>query len=144
MIEGMAKDAVQSGIHLTTRRWITEQDMVELFKKAFLRITWAKKNGCSLDRVGEWDCLPQGGSSGTDYRKKTVYDTSWRIIYYVKKDRVYTISWSLAYHLEESKVYDPSWRLVARIDGNQVYSEDWSLLYRIDGDRIYDPNWRLV
>ena len=85
-----------------------------------------------------------GASLGTDYGKKTVYDTSWRIIYYVEKDRVYTDSWSLAYHLEENKVYDPSWRLVARIDGDQIYSEDWSLLYRIDGDRIYDPSWRLA
>jgi hypothetical protein len=85
-----------------------------------------------------------GASSGTDYGRKTVYDTSWRIIYYVEKDKVYTNSWSLAYHLEENKVYDTSWRLVARIDGDRIYSEDWSLLYRIDGDRIYDQNWRLV
>jgi len=85
-----------------------------------------------------------GASLGTDYGKKTLYDTNWRIIYYVEKDRVYTSSWSLAYHLEQNKVYDPSWKLVARIDGDQIYSEDWSLLYRIDGDRIYDPSWRLL
>jgi hypothetical protein len=85
-----------------------------------------------------------GASSGTDYGEKTVYDTSWRIVYYVEKDRVYTNSWSLAYHLEDNRVYDTSWRLVARIDGDRVYSENWSLLYRIDGDRIYDPSWRLV
>jgi hypothetical protein len=85
-----------------------------------------------------------GASSGTGYGKKTVYDTNWRIVYYVEKDRVYSRSWSLAYHLEDNRVYDTSWRLVARIDGDRVYSEDWSLLYRIDGDRIYDPNWRLL
>lgn len=85
-----------------------------------------------------------GASSATDYGKKTVYDTSWRIAYYVEKDRVYTNSWYLAYHLEGNKVCDTSWKLVGRIDGDRVYSEDWSLLYRIDGDRIYDPNWRLV
>ncbi len=85
-----------------------------------------------------------GASSGTDYGKKTVYDKSWRIAYYVEKDRVYTNSWSLAYHLDGNKVYDANWRLVARIDGDRVYSEDWSLLFRIDGDRIYDGNWRLV
>jgi len=85
-----------------------------------------------------------GTTSGTDYGKKTVYDTSWRIIYYVEKDRVYTNSWSLAYHLEGNNVYDTSWKLVARIDGDRIYSDDWSLLYRIDGDRIYDPNWHLV
>jgi len=85
-----------------------------------------------------------GASSGTDYGKKTVYDTNWRILYYVERDRVYTSSWSLAYHLEDNRVYDTSWSLVARIDGDRVYSEDWSLIYRKDGDRIYDQNWRLV
>lgn len=85
-----------------------------------------------------------GASLGIDYWKKTVYDTSWRIIYYVEKDRVYTNSWSLAYHLEGKNVYDPNWRLVARIDADRVYSDDWSLLYRIGGNRIYDPSWRLV
>jgi hypothetical protein len=85
-----------------------------------------------------------GTSPETDYGKKKVYDTSWRIIYYVEKDRVYTNSWSLAYHLEGKNVYDTNWRLVPRIDGERIYSEDWPLLYRIDGDRIYYPSWRLV
>jgi hypothetical protein len=85
-----------------------------------------------------------GASFGTDYGQKTVYDTSWRIIYYVEKDRVYTSSWSLAYYLEGNKVFGTDWRLIARIDAERIYSEDWSLLYRINGDRIYDPNWRLV
>lgn len=93
---------------------------------------------------GSTDTDGSGASVGTDYGKKTVHDTSWRIAYYVEKDRVYTPSGSLAYHLEGKKVYDTSWRLVARIDGDRVYSEDWSPLYRIDGSRIYDPNWRLV
>ncbi|NWF56333.1 MAG: exodeoxyribonuclease V subunit gamma [Syntrophaceae bacterium] len=93
---------------------------------------------------GSTDTDGSGASVGTDYGKKTVYDTSWRIAYYVEKDRVYAPSWSLAYHLEGNRLYDTSWRLVARIDGDRVYSEDWSLLYWIDGDRIYDPNWRLV
>jgi hypothetical protein len=83
-------------------------------------------------------------SPGTDYGKKTVYDTSWRIIYYVEKDRVYTNSWSLAYHLEENKVYDTAWRLVARIDGGRIYSDDWRLLYYLENNRLYDPGRRLV
>jgi 1,3-propanediol dehydrogenase len=31
----MAKDAVNSGIHLTTPRKVTEKDMIELYEKAF-------------------------------------------------------------------------------------------------------------
>jgi hypothetical protein len=54
-----------------------------------------------------------GGSTGTDgpglifggsYGKKTAYDISWRIVYYVGKDSVYTNSWSLAYHLDGNNV----------------------------------------
>ena len=73
-----------------------------------------------------------GATSGTDYGEKTVYDPSWRIIYYVEKDRVYTNFWSLAYHLEENKVYDTSWRLIARIDGDRIYDPSWRLVYYVE------------